>query len=306
MNRSIDLGEQATRSLIAADLLFFSDLVQSPRLEPIRPIGMLVLMPFLSAFLVESAAYVELKGLLSVQDLKPHQALLRTSRQRIKHLDDDRRSFAQIVEETSNLAEINSGWFKAGHHGALGPLTRLLQRDLGLFFMHGEVVSTTHVQFLNLGITKEALAASALSLGNLGPYLQDIGEDLGRYVGQLMEALGIEGEVPGLGFGDSVPPIQDRDVKSDRFYGSMARRVAPLRTPVCIMLTSILAQVNTARIFVPIVAGSNDVAAFKIKFVSLFHAASSLQTLLNHDRKERFFHPEAAHQIGAILGTRSV
>ena len=57
----------------------------------------------------------------------------------------------------------------AFHRGPLGPLQRLIQPDLGLLFMEGEVVCTTHVAFPNLGLTRETLSGSSLSLDNLGP-----------------------------------------------------------------------------------------------------------------------------------------
>jgi hypothetical protein len=54
-----DLRERVERSLIAADARFFFNLALSPRPEPIRPTAMLVLMPFLSAFLYESIRYTK-------------------------------------------------------------------------------------------------------------------------------------------------------------------------------------------------------------------------------------------------------
>ena len=57
----------------------------------------------------------------------------------------------------------------AFHRGPLGPLQRLIQPDLGLLFMEREVVRTTYVAFLNLGLTREILSGSSLSLDNLGP-----------------------------------------------------------------------------------------------------------------------------------------
>jgi hypothetical protein len=81
----------------------------------------------------------------------------------------------------------------------------------------------------------------------------------------------------------------------------MARRALPDRVPVCLLLTAILSQVNTARLLVPSIAEHNEVAAFKVRFASLFHAASSLQKLLDQDRVGPFLHRDAAGQIDAAL-----
>jgi hypothetical protein len=75
---------------------------------------------------------------------------------------------------------------------------------------------------------------------------------------------------------------------------------------VCILLTSILSQINTARLVVPKIAGRNEVAAFKVGFVSLFHAASSLHKLLDQHQEDPFFHPDAVRHIGALLDTDPV
>lgn len=305
----IDQADLATRvevSLIAADLMLFHDFAFNRHLESIRPIAALALMPFLSAFVFESAAYTERKGLLSAKHLKSHENLLRTSRLRLKLLDNDQRSFEEILESSNNLASINSSWLLDAHRGLLGPLRRLLQPDLGVYFLRGEVISTTHVAFLNMGLTEAALAASRLTLESLGPHLHDTAVDLGRYVAVLLDMLGM----PTRPLDDSpetpVPPVEFHDLKSAQFYESIARKLAPGKPSICILLTSILSQVNTARILAPLIAGRNELGAFKVGFVSLFHAASSLQKLLNEDRKNRFLHPDAAARFSAILSSQSI
>jgi hypothetical protein len=94
MARNDELADQAATLLITADLWFFRDFILEPHLTPIRGLAALALMPFLSAFVFESAEY--LKRIDSDMDLvsRPHRELLRASRQRLKHLDDSKRSFA--------------------------------------------------------------------------------------------------------------------------------------------------------------------------------------------------------------------
>lgn len=307
MSGQIELAERTALSLIAADVEFFRDLALHPRLcDSVRPIAFLALLPFLSAFVSESAAYVRREGLVPVPNLQPHENLLRTSRQRLKLLDNDRKSFEEILQGASNLAAINSHWFYDRHRGILAPLKWLLQRDLGVWFMGGEPICTTHVLFLNMGITEEALAASSLSLKNLGAYLGNTTEDFGRYMRLLHDLLGVDARRPDDAFNAPKTAMRFRNFKSERFYGAIARHVAPERIPVCILLTSILSQVNIARVVVPMVAGDNEVAALKVGFVSLFHAASSLQKLLDQDRVDRFLIPDAAQRMSSILGNRSV
>lgn len=306
MSNQTDLAERTASSLIAADAKFFRDFFLGPRFEQMWDVAILALMPFVSAFTFESSEYIKRKDPAAVRALEPHRELLRTSRLRLKLLDDNRKSFDEVLDNASELAAVNSGWMMEDHRGLLGPLKRLIQPDLGIFFAQDEVFCTTHVAFLNLGLTKEALAASSLSLKNLGPYLRDTSRDYGRYLALLLGKLGMETSVSDSAREVPLPLVGFRDLKSKRLYGAMARRAVPDRAPVCLLLTAILSQVNTARVLVPSIAGRNEIAAFKVRFASLFHAASSLQKLLDQDREEPFLRPDAAWQIGAVLGTEPV
>ena len=301
MREQADLAERAELALIAADAKFLRDFVGGPSFEEIRDIAILALMPFISAFTYESSEYFKWKDPAMVRALEPHRELLRTSRLRLKLLDDSRKSFDEVLDNANELAAVGSGWMMEGHRGLLGPVKRLSQPDLGIYFAQDEAFCTTHVALLNLGLSKEALAASSLSLDNLGPYLRDTSEDFGRYLALLLRRLDMGTEISDSASGVPMFPIGFRDLKSRRLYREMARRVAPNRVPVCLLLTAILSQVNTARLLVPGIAGHNEVAAFKVRFASLFHAASSLRELRDQDRGAPFLHPDAARQIDAAL-----
>jgi len=67
-----DLRGQVERSMIAADAEFLLNLVLSPRLEPIRPTAILMLMPFSSAFLYESIRYTKRERPESLRELRSH------------------------------------------------------------------------------------------------------------------------------------------------------------------------------------------------------------------------------------------
>ena len=188
MSAHSDLAERVVLSLIAADAKQFHDLALDPRFEPIRPIAALALMPFLSAFVYESARYIQRTGAAAVRT-PHHEEMLLASRMRLKLTEDKYRSSAEVLENAEELAAVNSGWLLEGHRGLLGPLKRLIQPDLGLLFLEGELVCTTHLAFLNLGLTKEALSGSSLSLDNLGPHLRDTMTDVGEYVGLLLGRL---------------------------------------------------------------------------------------------------------------------
>jgi hypothetical protein len=310
-NGQPNLAERAALSLIAADARLFLDLVYSPRLEPIRPTAILMLMPFSSAFLYESIGYLKRGNPEALPELRPHRELLRASRMRMKLLDGDPRTLETILTEADESVAIVKDMFMRDHRGVLGLLNRLRQKDVGIHFVRKEIVGTIHAGLLNTGVSNRIL--SGLSLDTLGVFLRDSAVDFGKEACQLLDDLGIFDElaikarVPEDGSEPPLSPPEHLDLKSEHFYGAMARPTATDRNGIGVLLTWILSQVNTARVLVPLVAGDNEVAAFKVKFVTLFHAATSLQWLLGkHLGHGRFLRADAEEQIRDMLGARAV
>jgi hypothetical protein len=263
-------------------------------------------MPNLSAFVYESAKYIERADPSAVRFLDPHQDYLLTSRMRVKLIEDKYRSSAEVLDKANELVEINSGWFLKSNNWILATLQKPFLTDLGIYFMQNEFLTTTHIAFLNTGLTKEALSESSLTLDNLGPHIKARMVDVGRYIGGLAKGLGTGDPLSARGPEISLPPIQFRDLKSQPFYESIAHRVAPNCPSVSLLLTWMFSQINTARIIVPIIAEQNKVAAFKIRFVALFQIASSLRKLLEDNQKDSFLKPDAATKIGDLLNDGSV
>ncbi len=305
MSTHADLAERVALSLIAADAKLFRDLALDLRFEPIRPIAVLALLPFLSAFVYESAKYIRRTGAATVR-MPPHEEMLLASRMRFKLTEDKYRSSAEVLENAEELSAVNSGGFLEGHRGLLGPLKRLIQPDLGLLFLEDEVVCTTHVAFLNLGITKQDLSDSSLSLDTLGPHLWDTMTGVGEYVGLLLDRLGEDAQALSGASEARLEPMQYRDVKSLGFYESIASRVAPGHNGVSILMTQMLSQVNTARVLVPKLATRHKTAAFKIRFVSLFQTALGLRKLLDEERGAHFLQPDAIEVLGEMLASTYV
>jgi hypothetical protein len=221
-----NLAERASLSLIAADTELFRDLTLGSRFESIRGIAILSLMPFLSACAYESSGYIGRKDAAPGLGLKLQEEMLIASRMRAKTTEDKYRTPAEVLENANDLADINSGWFTEGHRGVLGALVRPLQPEVGVYFVGGEVVCTTHVALSNMGLTKEALSDASLSLENLGPHMRDRMIDVGKYMAMLFEKLGIS---PQPSEGDPkvpLPRIRDRDLKSEHLYRPIVPRVA--------------------------------------------------------------------------------
>lgn len=305
MNSPSNLPARIAVSLIGADVCFFRDLVLSPNLATVRSIASLALMPHLSAFVYDSCEYVRHVAPNAAAVLDSHHELLQMSRLRLKILDDDRRSFARLLTDAEELAKLKSSWFLGSHKGFLAPLKNLIQPDLGVFLWGKELVCTTHVAFLNMGISRDTLAASGITLDTLGPFMRSTTESFGRYMSFLLRELGLRVDPSALPAVAS-EAVHYRDVKSKAFYEKVSRRFAPRAQGASLLLTSILSLVNAARVLVPRIAGENFIASFKARFVTLFHAASSLQHVLAQHGRAQLLQPDAARLLQDVLANRSV
>jgi hypothetical protein len=157
-----------------------------------------------------------------------------------------------------------------------------------------------------------------MSWEKLGLRLKATTTDYGSDMVKLLSELGIVRNLNTAAYateGSSQPPLpatRYRNFKSGRFYESAARKVSPGRDSVGAVLTSVLSAVNAARVIVPKVDEDNDVAAFKIRFVILYHAAASLQKIVTKHRTSvrqssaPFLQSDAAEQVEALLAASPV
>ncbi len=298
------LSKQASLDLIAADTKFFRDFALDPYPDKFRFVAALALMPFLSALMYESDKYFQKTDPSAVR--APQEDRLFWSRMRVKLTEDKYKTSAQVLEDAEELIAINSSWFLEDDRKILGWITKPLRTDIGVCRVRGEAVYTTHVAFLNLGPTKEEISRSSLSMGTLGPFMHDRMQNVGEHIRYLSRRLKIPAHVPTDASKISSPPIIDRDLKSKRLYESVTQCTAPSRSQTAILLTWMLSQINTARIIVPLIAGPNQTTAFKIRFVTLYQNALSLQGLVDEGEASAVLHPDALKKLSDVVNADPV
>lgn len=329
----MNLAEQAEKTLIAADMRLCLDVNINPRFRRIQGVAALALMPFFSAFFLDSYHYMSKKSPELAKVLQPNLELLKNSRLRLKPLEIHGKRFEDILKDTNQLARINSGWFRDTRPRILRFISKFIQKDLGIFLMDGEIISTTHLAFMNLGLTEERLNQHSLALRNLGPFLQKIFEGYGLYSSNLYVVLANEvsdgNEIQAeymyqlLALTDSFNLILSgehmddsrvnrtlsvpyRDVHSEPFYEQIAKTRGPEQTAAFILLLAALSQINSARVLIPKVSDDNDLAALKVRFLSLYHATHTINKLSAQSRRSNLIYPQALDLIGEALGNRSV
>lgn len=303
MSDGNNLAHQAALSLISADARFFLDLALSPGLEAVRPIAALALLPFLSAFVYESARFVQDPS--ATRKLEIHEEMLVTSRMRLKLIEDKYRSSAEVLDSAHELASVVSRWFLEDHPGTSRSAEEPPQPDMGIFFIQNEIICTTHVAFLNMGLSKKSLVEQSLSLDSLGTYLHDRMIDIGEYIALLSDILSIDADATVGANKPGVPAMGFRDVQSKEFYKSLDSRIRG-NLSISILLTSVLSLTNTSRLLVPLIDRTNEIAVWKMKFLSAFQAASTFQKLLEENHHQSLLHSDGVEWLHGILNDDSV
>ncbi len=333
-SHGMNLAEQAEKTLIAADMRLWLAVNINPRFRRIQGVAALALMPFFSAFLLDSYKYLEKKSPELAKTITLDKDILKHSRLRLKPLEMNGKKFGEILKDTNELARIHSNSFYESHPRILKPILKFVQKDLGIFFMDDEVISTTHLTLFNLGVTEEMLNNRSPSLRDLDSFVLKTSEAYGRYTSELYVALAEEvvdvvGEVQSsltyqmLALGDLfgiVPSgnykdhslvdmslsIPYRDLNMEPFYEQIAKAQGREQTAVFILFLAALSQVNTARVLVPKVSEDMGLAALKVRFLSLYHASDTLRRLSNESEGSNLIHPQALDRIRQALKHRSV
>ena len=331
----MNLAEQAEKTLIVADMRLYLDAMTDSRFRRIQSEAAMALMPFFSSFLLDSYRYMQRKAPEQAKAIRPNEEIMKNSRLRLKPLELNGKDFGAILEDTSELARINSEWFKQLNPRLIRPLYRLIGKeyDLGTFFMDGEIISTTDLALMNFGITENMIAERSLSLRNLGPFMHNASTEYGEYVNGLFGILLDEisdvndlreeyryqilalldafelvwsGEHKDNSRVDESLSAPYRDLRSEVFYEQIAKGQGREQTAAVILLLAALTQINVARVLVPKLSSDNHLAALKVRFLSLYHAIRTLDVLSNQSRKSNLIYPEARDRIEEALRNKSV
>jgi len=303
------LARQLEFELLASDVVFFAGLAVRPELESIRSIGLLALMPFAAATVVEGVGLVE-RGRPSSQIRLNHEELLRTSRLRLKVLDDDAKGFDEILREASAIAAASTGLMMKLHRG-WAAWKRLIQPDLGVYLVANRMICTTHTAAVNIGLRSQATqrnpAAASFTFETLGRHMYAVSVQMGQFFGAVLSALQIDPAPASFG----PPPnlaIESRDTSSGRFYSSVGRNLRANDRATSLLVTLMVSQTNSARLLIPVIASflNTDSAALRLRFLSVFHVTSSLQKLVDRHHLSAILQPAAVSSTQAALRTADV
>ncbi|MBE2197647.1 MAG: hypothetical protein IAE79_03485 [Anaerolinea sp.] len=243
------------------------------------------LFPYVSLYVEETFNYVQRTFPSVAGSLSPKYGnVIKSSRMRVKFFDDSKKRIDGMFELLAWISEFNTEWHIHKHKGFLSPLKRMLQKDLGLFGYNGHLFGSTHVGLLNVGYEEGDLPTNSKEISEtLGKSMFFLSKEMGSYIGKLSDLFGVEMENASIKFFDY--RIDDellgyRDEKSFKFFRSVFNGTGT--EDLNFTLVYFLVTVNYFQHILKHTISGSPPTLFKIKFITLYHLASSLKKLQNY------------------------
>ncbi len=295
-----DLTRRLAMSLIRADARLWRDYARWEPEGDLKSIAGLALMPYLCAFVVDSARYLQAEPVFgeAAQLLRPYEHLLSLSRLRAKLFDDSRLGFEGSMEVADKSSAAYSDWF---FRSRVAWVRRARQRcvwDLAVFTLERQLLTTSHVAFLNLGMDAER--AHGWSPASIQEEIRATAESIGGYAGAVLEALGESRNMEAVKATPG-PRLKSKNLRSATFYAGMPLLPGPRRRAAAVVLTSLLCTVNAVRLVVPHLSPGNEEAELRAQFITMFHVRTCLSGLLSADSEGLLLAPSARERLAELV-----
>lgn len=214
-------------------------------------------------------------------------------RARIKLFDDKREGLEGLIKTLVLAYQKSSEWFLYPHRGFLGRLKRRLQPDLGIFYLEGYVICTTHTALLTLGLTYEQLLAlSPADMGDVGSFAYEFSVAAGIYLGQLVRYLNERGysfEATSTELAQIELPITHSDHYGHLVYTHISNRLELTRSELSTAIMFLVAQINFVERVLTHLLSPTSTLLLRARFLTAYHAMRALQVLneMNSDSNDR-------------------
>jgi hypothetical protein len=283
--------------LIISDAYFYDELMRLISSKQSNGILIFGIIPYISLFTIESYTYIKKVLPHHLRNLsKDNEKIIRNARMRLKFFDDSNNKVDGTFYLLDEISEFLKDWFINSHKGSLASIRKKMQPDMGISFYGNHIVGSTHTGLLLSGLEKLQISEEFEDTKDKnGKTLYMVAKELGEYLGwlkRLPEFESIKTNNFKYEFEDS--QFYYQDVKSDEFFSSIFNKND--QNSINLSLLLFLSIVNFIdHIFVKIISEDVMYSFFKIKFITLYHLASSFKKLesycypkntLSNDSKE--------------------
>jgi len=289
--------------LIISDADFYNELMRLISSKQSNGILIFGIMPYISLFTIESYTYIQKLLPHHLRNLsKDNEKIIRNARMRLKFFDDSNNRVDGTFYLLDEISEFLKDLFINSHKGSLASVKKALQPDMGISFYGNHIIGSTHTGLLLSGLEKVQLSeAFEDTEDNTNSIFYIVGNELGEYLGWLKRLP----EFKSIKTNNFKYEIEDsqfyyQDVKSDQFFSSIFNKND--QNSINLSLLLFLSIVNFIdHIFVKIIPEDVLYSFFKIKFITLYHLASSLKKLESYCYPKNFLSNESKEFLKKIL-----
>jgi hypothetical protein len=210
---------------------------------------------------------------------------IKKSRALLKLFDSTDGGRNGLIQSFNLFQEKSSLWMNAGKSGFKGFVSKLLQPDIGIYFLDEYPIYMTIVGFSVTGRVKNELESfDEYDFKNLSQQTKAFGIAIGEYFsafGVLLNLCGISNNHISPITLPSDLNITHNDFHSEKFYKRIASQGNVKETNIAPVLFFIITQVNIAYSLLPRLLMPNSNLLFRIQFLTAYHAISSLLEIQN-------------------------
>lgn len=240
------------------------------------------LAPYFSLFIVEAHKYLN-KNLPNYKNSLSNQinTIITAARMRVKFFDDTHKGISGTFNLLKWVSDFHEEWHIKRHKGILSPIQRYVQDDIGIFFYESHIINSTHTGILNLGYAQGDLPNTSEGVSaHISKLSFSIGEGFGSYISNICSLP--EFAVTDADFGNFIYNVKEeklkyKDDKSDKLLQRIFNKSTSTETNLSLLL--FLTQVNYLQYILTGTVVAEHYTLFKIKYILLYHLASSLRKL---------------------------
>jgi hypothetical protein len=249
---------------------------------------LLALFPTISFVVEESNNYFLSRNLqkLNTPLLDSHKTTIKKSRALIKLFNDTEGGSSGLIKFLNLFQEKSSLWMNAGKSGLIGSISKLLQPDIGIYFLDENPIYMTTLGFSAMGKTKNEIELlSEHDFKDFSEQSRAFGEAIGTYFGTIMGFMSLYGITSNYKSLTTTPlsiNITHNDFHSETLYKRVADDANLKDTNLAQVFFLILNQVNVAYYLLPNLFPLKSNLLLRLQFLTAYHTISSLSEIQNN------------------------
>jgi len=281
-------------AMVASDACTLRDLIHAIR-DSNGVVG-LGLTPFACFFIVEAYDWLRHYSLAGSENfLEVEAPRIRTLRARLKLLDNNKGGFREVLQSLRAVDQASVRMFQGEHRGNLAQLKKLLQDDLGFFYMDHNLVFTTHVGFINAGYLDTIIDGfdESDSFESIGLELHDFAVNLGRFISKVLQILPCSVKITNVR--KPLVSISAEDHKASIVYPLIDNHLGVPHLQIGATFTWLTSQVNYVHLVLREFFQNENDLFFRFRFLTVFYSLKALQTIGN------FLKGDRKNEIGQLI-----